>query len=106
MQCGLGTRAITVTAFQFEFMLQLRIAVENISLWSICDEIFELSHFLFDGLQVVRRAQTFFENRCALVKIGNLVECADLQLRLARYGTGIRLEHAGDDFEKGGLSRT
>ena len=67
--------------------------------------MFELAHFVFDRLKIPGGPQTFLENGRASMKIRNLIERTDLQLRLARDNAGIRLVSACDELEERRLSR-
>ena len=64
-------------------MLKCGIAIEDIGLRIRCDRMLEVAHFVFRGNQVCRRAKAFFEDGGSLVKIRNLVECADLEAGLS-----------------------
>src|SRR5207237_9811561 len=104
VQCGFSPRAIAIAALYFELVLQLGIAILNLAGLGFGDQMFEVPQFVFNALKVSRSAQTFFENRCAFVEVGYLVQRADLELRFPCNGTAIRLREPSDHFEKRGFA--
>ena len=87
-----------------EFMLKAGITIKYIRPLLGSDRVLEVAHFLFSVNQVGRRAKAFLENRCAFVKVGNLVECADLKAGFACNCSVVGFLDTADDFEECGFA--
>src|SRR5438128_12649575 len=86
-------------------MLEMGIAIEDVRSRFGSDGVFELPHFVLDPAKVIRSAKSFFEHGSAFMEIGDLIECADLKVGLARDGTRVGFIDAADQLEKSGLPR-
>src|ERR1700722_781402 len=84
-------------------MLEMGVAIENVRLSVRGDGVFQFPHLALDSAEIVRPAKALFEYRSAFMKIGNLIEGADLKVGFAGDGTRIGFIDTADQLEKSGF---